>query len=179
MEKHEIQSVIDKLDLSIEAQFVPWSRSRSFRKDAKPTDRNLNWKVTVKRAGRVVVETDYMAGLAHCQSYKQGMRWTIDECKRIELETETGYPADARGHMRVPGSKPLSPDPLDVLHCLLLDAEALEYRDFEDWAENFGYDTDSRKAETTYRACLDIGLKFRNVLGESGIMELRGAFQDY
>jgi len=46
------------------------------------------------------------------------------------------------------------PTALEVLECLVSDAAG--YRDatgFEDWAENYGYDTDSRAAEKTYKAC--------------------------
>lgn len=32
---------------------------------------------------------------------------------------------------------------------------------FEDWAEEFGYETDSRKAEDVYKACLKGGTKLR------------------
>ena len=42
----------------------------------------------------------------------------------------------------------------DLLYCLAMDASAKEEECFEDWAENLGYDTDSRKAEKTYQACL-------------------------
>lgn len=40
-----------------------------------------------------------------------------------------------------------------VLGSLLSDAGTVDYSvDFEDWAANLGYDTDSRKAERDYRA---------------------------
>lgn len=41
-----------------------------------------------------------------------------------------------------------------VLECLSLDAGGIENaRDFDDWCAEYGYDTDSRTAERTYRAC--------------------------
>jgi len=40
--------------------------------------------------------------------------------------------------------------------------DARDYDGFEDWAGNFGYDSDSRKAETIYRKCLAIGPKLGN-----------------
>lgn len=40
----------------------------------------------------------------------------------------------------------------EVLECLCLDASGYENADsFEDWCGEYGYDTDSRKAEATYR----------------------------
>ena len=48
-----------------------------------------------------------------------------------------------------------------------------------EWAKDFGYDTDSRKAETTYRACLEIALQLRNGIGEAGFTRLQEASFDY
>lgn len=45
------------------------------------------------------------------------------------------------------------PTVADVLSCLALDASVLKAMTFEDWASDLGYDTDSRQAEATYRAC--------------------------
>lgn len=44
------------------------------------------------------------------------------------------------------------PDLWAVLSCIIRDADCMDY-DFEEWAENLGYDPDSRKAEKTYKAC--------------------------
>jgi hypothetical protein len=44
------------------------------------------------------------------------------------------------------------PRPADVLSSLLLDVTSAD-QSFEDWASDFGYDDDSRKAEATYNAC--------------------------
>ena len=40
----------------------------------------------------------------------------------------------------------------DVLDCLASEASGIDYGTFEDWAEELGYDTDSRRAERTYKA---------------------------
>lgn len=42
----------------------------------------------------------------------------------------------------------------DVLECLASDAATIENSNgFEDWASDLGFDTDSRKAETSYKQC--------------------------
>ena len=51
-----------------------------------------------------------------------------------------------------------------VLDCLLSDASAGEMT-FEEFCSEFGYDTDSRKAEATYRAC---------VRSRAGVLRLLG-----
>lgn len=74
---------------------------------------------------------------------------------------------------------PILPDAADVLYSLLSDSGVLNYSRFEEWAESLGYETDSRKAESIYRACLEIALQLRNAIGETGLQQLQAAFQDY
>lgn len=50
---------------------------------------------------------------------------------------------------------------------LALDSQGLESsRGFEDWAAEYGFDTDSRKAEKLYKACLDVSEKLKRFLGD-------------
>jgi hypothetical protein len=56
----------------------------------------------------------------------------------------------------------------DVLSSLCLDASGLENAgDFEDWARDYGYDPDSRKAESIYRAVQIEARKLRKLLGSA------------
>lgn len=57
------------------------------------------------------------------------------------------------------------PDAESVLDCLLSECSAL-YEDFEEWACNLGFDSDSRKAEKTYKACVKLGNKIKRLLGD-------------
>jgi hypothetical protein len=55
----------------------------------------------------------------------------------------------------------------DVMDCLLSDASGYENsRDFEEWCSEYGYDTDSRKAEKIYKACEKEFEKLKNFLGD-------------
>lgn len=150
----------------METTFVPCGGN-------KLDELNLNWKVRLLIGDRKkpVLETIYMAGVGHCPSYKQ--RPTIDEFERIKRECQTG---------RLEGKfagKLIQPHLTDVICCLLMDAEAIDHANFEQWASEFGYDADSRKAEATYRACVETGLSLRAALGEQGLAKLREAFIDY
>jgi len=59
------------------------------------------------------------------------------------------------------------PTAADVLSCLVSDANAVEQaRDFEDFCHDFGYDTDSRKAEKIYRQLETQAPKVRRFLGD-------------
>lgn len=54
-----------------------------------------------------------------------------------------------------------------VLWSLVQDAESFHSaRNFEEWANEYGYDTDSRKAEQTYKDIEKIANKLHDFLGE-------------
>jgi len=175
----EIRAAIESLGLTIESVFVPFSQSRN-KAEKMPS---LNWRVTLKRDGREVLTTDYMAGPAHCPAYKRKQRATErpnDRREEIAHECETGKTARrAQAHGAILSGKPILPDPLDVLYSLTMDSDVLDYGTFEEWAGSFGYEADSRKAESIYRACLEIALKLRNGVGDAGMARLREIFEDY
>lgn len=62
-----------------------------------------------------------------------------------------------------------SPPQLDeVLDAIAADSASVENADgFADWANEFGYDTDSRKAEATYKACVKQAKDARALLGDA------------
>ena len=54
----------------------------------------------------------------------------------------------------------------DVLDCLASDASGIDnVRSFEDWCSEYGYDTDSRKAEKTFKACEHSAKRLKAFLG--------------
>jgi len=192
--KERAQAVIDRLGLTISATFIPFSKSKNAkpRKDGKVW-RSLNWSVTLNKrelrqrddegrdyVPRAILTTDYSAGEGHCPAYKAsvkslGSRDCSQRREAIDYEIEHGH---AYRSVFGPG-KALKPDSVDVIYSLVRDSDVIDYGSFEEWAENYSYDTDSREAERIYRACLDIALKLRNGIGEAAMAELREAFQDY
>ena len=53
------------------------------------------------------------------------------------------------------------------LECLLSDASSFDNaQSFEDWCGEFGYDTDSRKAEGIYKACEKVAENMKRLLGD-------------
>lgn len=61
----------------------------------------------------------------------------------------------------------------DLLYCLAQDGiTALEALDFEEWAEECGYDTDSREAERVYDKIVEQTKKIRRLLGTDLCKEL-------
>lgn len=195
-------TAVTKLGLKIESTFIPYSKSRNFKPLAKPkiytlsefNNLSLNWKVRLIKTthlildgdlgdqrsidkDRVIIETDYSAGIGHCSAYKRNARLTIDYVGSIEQEIETGKPSTEFGTFA--SNEIAQPDPLSVLYSLITDSEVLNYSGFDDWALEFGYDPDSRKAEKIYRDCLEIALKIQNGLGTETLNQLRELLQDY
>jgi hypothetical protein len=61
----------------------------------------------------------------------------------------------------------------DVLDCVASDASGYENaRSFEDWANELGYDPDSRKVERIYRAVKRQAEQLKRTIGEDAYNEL-------
>ena len=177
-EAEERSRAFAELGLTMVATFVPFSRSRNAK--LKPTFRDLqiSWRVSLLRNGREFLSTDYTQGIGHVPGYTQGLRDSLYNFERMyrAVQENMHFYLDSTP-FRTTKIPPPTVD--DVLYSLVRDSDVIDYRGFEDWAENCGYETDSRKAETIYRACLDIGLKLRAAVGSKGLERLREVFQDY
>lgn len=183
--KAAIAATLESMKLTVESRFIPFSQSRN-KGEKSPS---LNWVVTVKRNGRDILTTDYMAGMGHCPSYNRKAPAAYDRHPRnwqpyvCAFECEEGFSAAQyvgwMNGLRRDKDKPIKPDPIDVIYSLVMDSSVLDSGDFENWASELGYETDSRKAESIYRACLDIALKLRGAIGDSGMATLQTAYQDY
>lgn len=171
------------LGITVESVFVPFSQSRN--KDSEY--HTLNWRVTIKRNGRDVLTTDYSAGTAHCPGYNKkphaAFHGSGSVYQRIvtRAECEKGKPVKRvlANDDCLHGKDWIEPSPVDVLCSLSMDSDVLDSGGFEDWAADFGYDTDSRAAESIYRACLELALQMRAAFGSEGMAALQTAFQDY
>lgn len=176
-------------------------------KPTKRPRRSLNWRVTIKRNVREIVSLDYSSGIAHCPAYQQfpPKQWEAARHyeARIEFETEQGFVSSPRFNTWAPqtvlpkmirdeskpayldGSGgprkkcPIEPGAVNVLACLAMDSHVLDAGGFEEWASEYGYETDSRAAEKIYREVLEQALKLRAGLGAEALDELRDATRDW
>jgi hypothetical protein len=168
----ERQALIDSLGLTYDAQFVPQSLSRN----AGEKHKSINWRITIKK-GANVLTTDYMQGIGHIPNFeKLGRGYDRQEAE--------GQAAEKGLYKKNPNSSWLwvklpTPPLMDVLHSLVLDSEALYAGCFEDWAGEYGYETDSRAAERIYQLCVDIGRQLRKLVEPSKLAELRNAYSNY
>lgn len=169
--------------------------------------RSLNWRVTIKRNGREVFSLDYSSGIGHCPAYQQfppkdfaarrhyearivfeteqGFvssprfnSWAPDDVKPklVRDESKPAYVGEAGGPMK---RSPIVPGAVNVLACIASDSSVLDSGGFESWAQEYGYDTDSRKAESIYKTVLEQALAMRAAFGEAGLNELRDATRDW
>lgn len=168
---------------SLDYVYLPGSVERKG-EDGK-RDWSLKYIVHVFYKQKLIVTTEYSMGAAHIPGWNlfgfQGPK-TIHDMTILDTVLKTGKHHIVKGM----GGPTLSMQPLpigpvlkDVMYCLVNDGDAINYTSFEDWADNYGYEKDSRKAEKIYQACLKVGLTLRNELGEPLLQELREAFQDY
>lgn len=159
-------SVIDKqlseLGLSVRSIFVPHSHSRNAGKEIC-----LNWRIDILYKDRVILKgVEYSQGIGHVPNYNKYSRKTIHNMEMLNTAAEQGVIAQEYSYGWGLSKNRIEPPDLgDIIQCLVLDADALNYISFEDWAPAFGYDEDSRKAERLYLQCLAIGLQLKNGLG--------------
>ena len=205
--KAAIKQTLDDMGLSIDAKFVPFSRSRNRGEPHK----TLNWAITLMRAGKSVLTCDYSAGVTNCPGYAvkhadpsfRGHYYktasgkvypgttsmfrhptpgeTIRQYRDAlcAAECEEGHAMQGYPFVRVRGGAPITPDPINVVYSLIMDSMVLDYGGFEGWASALGYDTDSRRALATYHKCLDAALQLRAAIGDAGLAMLRAAYAEY
>lgn len=146
---------------------------RKTRTEVKPIweDFHPEFDVELRRADREIARFNYRD--AHvCTKWEKPHygRVTVDEYNAALYEVRFG---------RRKSGYVLRPEDRNVLYCVISDADVLNYRDFEDWADCMGYDSDSRKQERIYQACMKIALSLRNGLGEAGLAEFQRLYEGY
>lgn len=143
--------------------------------------RSLNWKVTLQKAppvGKVhdIAATEYSQGEGHCPAVKwfaskKGTPFyrtphTLDWETAVMHEMETGRTWQGESVIGPRRGPEIHPDSAEVFGCMCDDAQSvLDSGSFEDWAANYGYDTDSRHAEKIYSTCRDSAVKLVAALG--------------
>lgn len=121
------------------------------------------WRVSFK-GSRIDFSTEYFTGIGH--------RETVRGFKAISMPGSQMV----KGHWQA--SKPVAPSAAGVLHSLMMDGRAID-DSFIVWCEDFGYDTDSRKALATYEACCETGRKMQKLFTREQCDALADMLQDY
>lgn len=87
--------------------------------------------------------------------------WIIKDSERMQVTYSQGMGIEH------------APTLEDVLNCLASDVGGiLNARDFEDWAPDYGYDINSRKAKRIWNGCMIEREGLERLLGETATKEL-------
>lgn len=108
------------------------------------------WTVTLTYQGRTYKDIAYRMGTGHSKPYPTAKVRADLESWRLQQEQKRW--------------EPTPPTASSVIDSLLLDVSGLDQR-FEDWATDYGFDEDSRKAERFYNECLKVLPRLRALLG--------------
>lgn len=152
------KALCDSLSLDVKATFVPYSKSRN-----AGVWRSLNWDVDLIRNGRVIVSTQYSAGVGHCPADKKTFKRLGDKHLVISAEIESGYECSIPHGYVVQSSVVINPNKYDVIASFVRDNDALNYT-FDEWCDYCGYNNDSVKAKGIYDTCVRHAIALRGAI---------------
>ncbi len=168
--QENFDNFINEKKLSLKTKFVPFSLSRS----AEEKQKSLNWKVTIVSPNGQFT-CDYMKGIGHLpypntsfmklNSYQSS---SLNEAINSAVETGVARKISIVGKdlkVGIGNAEFPTPTMKEVLESLCLDSDVKNYLSFESWAKEFGYDTDSKKAEKIYTSCQKAAEGLAKVLG--------------
>lgn len=130
-----------------------------------------HWHVTLRSdTGQMTVQ--YSMGSAHRRFVTKprfGSGWTpganSDPARGARVPQGYGRTVH-EAHLLAECTEPIPPTLRDVLSCLRSDAQTVEHgQTFEEWCEDLGYDTDSRRAHRSYGECIQSRHRLMSMIG--------------
>jgi hypothetical protein len=165
-----LPELIQDMKLRIEWKYMPQDIESKEWKEWKKWN-HVRWMVKLYRKNRFIIESEFKSGIAclHLEVLKcrNNCIFYVDKLKEC---VRSGR--DARGNK-------LKPSIDSFVHCLIMDAEVLDYRSFEAWANEFGYSSDSIKAKAIYDDCLKQALILRNAFSDADLKKLQDAAREF
>lgn len=161
---------------------------------AKCTDEwdHIEFNVEIKRGNNVLFSGPYRLGVGHVKIPKGDCIWMY---KLVSDETSLFYQMQRKGSVKVKPEykhihlsiltklathQKLKPKIEDVMYSLLSEGSVFfDGQTLDEFCSDFGFSTDSIKANNLWKACLDTGMNLRKFLNPSEIEDLRKATQDH
>lgn len=149
--------------------------ARYFRETIREHDWKCDqWSIVFTDGARLLGEFDFYTGIGQRKPDDSPMaKLSAHSLAKVSKRTLAW-----EQHFKNYPDRPVAPHPAAVIHSILSESSAAE-ETFASWCDNFGYDTDSRKALATYETCQNNWDKFRKVFTPSQIQELREALENY
>jgi len=168
-------SQLEDLGLSFKSEFIPYSKSRSFNKDASTLQKTLNYSVTLSYKDREVLTTLYTEGIGKCPGYKSEMHrfLCMDDANMLNRIVENG-----QYYKNLKWTK-ITPNYIDFMFCMLIDARVLDYNNFENWANNVGFNSDSISDKKMYDESLVTAIQLKNGIDNIVLEELKELVKEY
>lgn len=156
------------LDLKFEYKFVPASQG---------DPDSINWIVTISK-NNVSHDFEYY--------YRIGClpKDVLEKLHKLGMSYSYRHSVDSLAfwnHLKEKGTTrllPMSvarklqdPDDFEVLDCIVASLDVINYSDFSDWCNAYGYCDDSISDKKIYDKCLEYALKFKQLHDIDDLME--------
>ena len=144
------KDLIEKHDIKMECRLVdnnPHMTASDWEAD--------HWSCTITYEDRYM-QLYYSMGIGHREFPKKG--YVPDRGVKL---SPTCLAYEAREKYK----KPVKPEFEYVLNCLSLDCSSVQGRFFSEWADEYGYSSDSIKAKETYDVCAEQAISLHRLLG--------------
>ncbi len=157
---------------------------------------NIKFIISLSYKGREVVQSDYSLGIGHVTlpetipnyNYTFLLKYRFSADEESLLRSWVKRPGadfvdkklQASVAVKLAIAQKVKPTLPDVVYSLLSDGTPFfNAQSFEDWAGEFGYDLDSRKAEAIYKICFETGRKIAAVVPVDVRVKTQEIMQDY
>jgi hypothetical protein len=164
----KLERTIANLGLTYTAEFIP----QKFSRNADDKQPSINWRITISN-GKNFITTDYTQGIGHIPTVAKSYKHFNRENELLASSTGT-YNTSATLHWRNPKKLP-TPNLINVLYSLTLDSDVCDYCGFEEWANNYGYNSDSISHRSIYEKCIIVSKQFRKIVD---LPYMRKLFED-
>ena len=134
-------------------------------------DRMSKWLVFLKKGDSFEQEFEYSMGCAHrvwAQTVAQREHSAFGTIRKGErVQFRKNLKKDSRVNIPIfqwfeKNTRPIQPKLEDILECLIMDIQASQ-GSFDDFCDEFGYDSDSRKAFSIWEKCCENNKKLRSL----------------
>lgn len=147
----------------------------------------IAFDVELKYKGKTAANLTYKMGLGHVKP--KGGRNIVMTRNEQHLYNDWARKPNAKFYnkdlplsvaCKLAKAQEVKPSLDDVIYCILNEGQPFFDREyFEEWADNFGYSSDSIKHKEMFEACLKTGKEFSRAVPDSVIEGLKELFQDY